>query len=454
MRYLSFSEIFRWYTDRTPDAPALRYERDGAVHTLSYARLYETVKRRAAELKAEGKTCLGLFADGSLNCVIELFSAVRAGMQVVMLERSVPVPILRGLLPYTDVDTLWGPEALCAKLTPNLAAGVEDGAGRLLFFTSGTTQRAKAVVLTEKKLCASAYNGSELLPLSADDTLLCALPLGHVFGFVCGLLWGLSCGACVALGRGASRAAEDYALFRPTAVSLVPLQLSAQLRSGAFNPELKRIVVGAGDCADELLAAARARGIRVCFGYGLTETSSGVALSLGEDPHAMTVCPDAELSIAPDGEILIRMRTCMMKGYYKCRRETAAVLRGGVLQTGDLGALDENGLLHVTGRKKDMLVLHDGGNLFLPEAEAELARLLPGTDLALTLHNDALTLAVYDARHSDEELLAAIEPFQRARAKGWRIAALARLNGPLPRTATGKVRRWELNVRLQADKPD
>ncbi len=448
MRYLSFSEMLRWYTDRTPDAPAFCWEQDGTVRTIGYASLYETVKRRAQELKETGKTCLGLFADGSLPCVIELFAAVRAGMQVVMLDRSVPVPILRGLLPYTDVDLLWGDEALCARLAPNLAAGVENGAGKVLFFTSGTTQRPKAVVLTEKKLCASAYNGSELLPLTAGDRLLCALPLGHVFGFVCGMLWGLSCGACVALGRGASRAAEDYALFRPTTVSLVPLLLSRQLRHDAFNRELKLILVGAGDCSDELLTKVRERGIRVSFGYGLTETSSGVALSLGDDPRAMTVCPDDEITIAPDGEILIRVRTCMMKGYYKCLDETAAVLRGGVLRTGDLGRLDEKGLLHVTGRKKDMLVLGDGGNLFLPEAEKELNRLLPDTDLALVLHKDRLTLAVHGDERTDKELFAAIEPYQKTRAKGHRIAAVVRQSEPLPRTATGKVKHWELDARL------
>ena len=65
-------------------------------------------------------------------------------------------------------------------------------------FTSGTTERARAVVLTEGSLCASAACGSALLPLSGNDTLLCMLPLDHVFGFVCGLLWGLSSGAAVA----------------------------------------------------------------------------------------------------------------------------------------------------------------------------------------------------------------------------------------------------------------
>ena len=449
MRFLTFSELLRWYVDRTPDAPALRYEEDGALRVMSYAQLYRAVKTRAAELEKTGKTCLGLFADGSLPCVIEMFAAVRAGLQIVMLDRNVPVPILRGLLPYTDVDLLWGQEALCAQLEPNLTEGVEHGAGRVLFFTSGTTQRPKAVVLTEKKLCASAYNGGSLLPLAPTDTLLCILPLNHVFGFVCGLLWGLSCGACVALGRGGRRAIEDFSFFRPTAVSVVPRLLGMLVRQGVPNDELKLILVGAGDCPDTLLRAAKERGLRVSFGYGLTETSSGVALSLGDDPRAMTVCPDDEITLAEDGEILIRGRTCMMKGYYKCPDETAEVLHGGVLRTGDLGRFDEDGKLHVTGRKKDILILRDGSKLFLPEAEAELGALLGATDYALTLHGGRVALVLHGDERNDAAVFAAIAPYQNARAREHQVAVIVRASEPLPRTATGKVRRWELGARVR-----
>ena len=448
MRFKTFAEMLGHYAERTPDAPALRYEERGALRAMSYARLLETVEARAAELKAGGKTCLGIFADGSLGCVLELFAAVGAGMQIVLLDESVPVPILRGLLPYTDVDALWGPDDLCAELAPNLAAGVQNGAGKVLFFTSGTTERSKAVTLTEKTLCSSAYNGGTLLPLTERDTLLCMLPLGHVFGFVCGLLWGLSCGACVALGRGARHYIDDCDFFKPTAISVVPMLLGFLLKQNVLNEELKLILVGAGDCPATLLQGARARGIRVSFGYGLTETSSGVALSLGDDPYAMTVCPDDEITIAPDGEILIKVRSCMMKGYYKCPEETNAVLVGGVLHTGDLGRFDDRGRLHVTGRKKEMLVLSDGTKLFLPEAEAELARLLGGVDFALALRGDRVTLVLSGDTRDDGAVFAAIEPYQGARPRSQQVTAIARYDGPLPRTATGKIKRWELNTRL------
>ena len=436
------------YAERTPDAPALRYAEGETVATMTYAQLTRAVERRAEEIKALGKTCMGVFADGSAACLIEIFAAVRAGLQVVLLDESVPVVTLRGLLPYTDVDTLYGPEDLCAELAGDLSRGVRDGAGKVLFFTSGTTARSKAVVLTEGSLCASAYNGGSLLPLEPDDTLLCMLPLAHVFGFVCGVLWGLSCGACVALGRGARHYMDDCAFFRPTALSVVPLLLGFLLRQNALGDSLRLVLVGAGDCREELIGAAKARGMRVCFGYGLTETSSGVALSLGDEPFAMTVCPDAKISIAEDGEILIKARPCMMQGYYKCPEDTHAALAGGVLHTGDLGRLDEQGRLSVTGRKKEMLVLPDGTKLFLPEAEAELAKLLPEADLALTLHDGRVTLVLHGDGRDDKVLYEAIAAYQTSRPRGQQVAAIARRDAPLPRTATGKIKRWELGAGL------
>ena len=117
-----------------------------------------------------------------------------------------------------------------------------------------------------------------MLPLSPDDTLMCMLPLGHVFGFVCGLLWGLSSGASVALGRGSRHYMDDLLFFRPTTLSAVPLLWGFLLKYKVINPELKLVLIGAGDCSRQLLEAAHALGIRVAFGYGLTETSSGVAI--------------------------------------------------------------------------------------------------------------------------------------------------------------------------------
>jgi long-subunit acyl-CoA synthetase (AMP-forming) len=446
MRFDGFEHLLGYWAETSPDAPALRYERE----TLSFSALYARVKSRAEELKAEGKSCLGLLCDGSLDNVIEIFAGNLAGLQLVLLDASLDADVLKTLIRYTDVDTLWGDEDLKEELSLSLMAGVKDGKRKILFFTSGTTERSKAVVLTDHSLCQSAWNGSEKLPLSPDDTLLCLLPLGHVFGFVCGLMWGLSCGACVALGRGARHYADDCLFYKPTAVSVVPMLLGFLVKMRCVNPELKLVLVGAGDCPPALLGAAGAMGLRVCFGYGLTETSSGVAISVKGDPFAMEVCPDDTITLAEDGEILIEAPTCMMQGYYKRPDATRAVLQNGVFHTGDLGRFDEDGLLHITGRKKDMLVLPDGTKIFLPEYESALMQALGHTELAVTLRNGRPAL-VFSGEGDEKTIREKIGALTRSLPRGQQIAEIIVTDEPLPRTATGKIKRWELQQKVSAD---
>ncbi len=449
MRFHSFHEMLSYWASQTPDAPALYYAAHGERLCCTYRALLDAVTEQANAWKASGKTCLGVLADGSFACVVTIFAAVHAGLQVVLLDENAPDELLYALLPYTDIDTLWGDPDLCEDLAPYLSEGTVNGAHRLLFFTSGTTERAKAVVLTDESLMASAYNGSAMLPLDTGDTLLCMLPLGHVFGFVCGLLWGLSCGAAVALGRGARHYADDCAFFRPTALSAVPLLWGFLCRAKAINLELKLLLIGAGDCPPALLEAAKAMGIRVSFGYGLTETSSGVAISTGGDPYAMDICPDDTVTLAPDGEILLRAPTCMMQGYYKRGADTAAVLHDGVLSTGDLGRFDENGRLHITGRKKEMLVLPDGTKLFLPEYERACAAALGTQELCLMLSGGKVTLLMQQDGREQDELLQLLRPVLEARPRGQQIQKILFVSDPLPRTATGKIKRWELQQKAE-----
>ena len=442
MRFDSFSHMLRHWAEQTPDRPALIYE-DRGKKSLSFSELRDAVESRADQLRRDGGSCIGILADGSLGCVTEIFAAAEAGLQIVMLSAELPESTLGGLLRYTDVDRLWGDEELCEELRPFLTGGVKEGAGKLLFFTSGTTEQSKAVVLTDHSLCQSAYNGGAKLPLKPEDTLLCMLPLGHVFGFVCGLLWGLSCGASVALGRGARHYADDCAFFRPTAVSVVPMLLGFLLQHELINPELKLVLVGAGDCPAMLLGAARTKGLRVSFGYGLTETSSGVAISVSGDPFAMEVCPDDTITIADDGEILIQAPTCMMQGYYKRPEDTAAVLKDGILYSGDLGRFDKDGKLHITGRKKDMLVLPDGTKLFLPEYESAIMKALDHQELAVALKNGRPVL-VYSGEADAKDIEKRLRPLMADQPRGRQITAVYVVSHPLPRTATGKIKRWEL----------
>ena len=145
------------------------------------------------------------------------------------------------------------------------------------------------------------------------------------------------------------------------------------------------------------------------------------------------------------GEIWIKGPN-VMKGYYKLPDATAAVLSDGILKTGDLGRFDENGNLHITGRKKDILVLPNGNKIYLPEWESELTRFLGAQELAIAM-KDGLVTAIYvdkDGVADKAELDKKLVEFNRTKPFDKQITALCITDKPLPRTATGKIKRWML----------
>jgi long-subunit acyl-CoA synthetase (AMP-forming) len=444
MRFHSFEEMLTHHVRLTPEAAAFLTEGGETPRTVTFAAFESDVDKRAAELRGCGKTCLGIFCDGTYENIVEVFASVKAGLQTVLLnDNAAPEQVTAA-----DADFLWGDEDLKEEFAPALTEGFPKPTGNVLFFTSGTTSTTKAVTLTEESLCASAYNGSALLPLSPDDILMCMLPLDHVFGFVCGVLWGLSCGACVALGRGPRHYFDDLTYYRPTALSAVPMLIGFLLQKRLLNPELKLVLIGAGECPPAIPAALRQMGVRVSCGYGLTETSSGVALSLGDDTDLMTVCPDDRISIAEDGEILIENHTCMMRGYYKNEVDTAAVLQNGVLRTGDLGSLDDEGRLRILGRKKEMLVLSDGTKVFLPEYEQRIRAALGDRDFAVMGEEGSVVLVLQGDDTEKDAVNALLKEALRTVPMGQRPKRIVFVPNPLPRTATGKIKRWELQQKV------
>lgn len=450
MKFVSFGELLSRNATQYGDKPAFRFQTDDGILTKTHAEFFDDVNARKAEFAALPEGAIGLYRAYTYDWIKDMFASVLAGRQTVLIDPSVDGALLQKIAVYADVthfvtDETTEDEVASLALAP-VPVATEKGEGKLLFFTSGTTGASKAVVLTSKSLCASAWNGNDKLTCRPDDNLLALLPLSHVFGFVCSMMWPLSQGACISVGRGMRHLHEDCNYFRPTVISVVPSLLAFLLAKGALNPELRVILVGAGPVDGKILAAATAMGCEVHFGYGLTETSSGVAISTGKDPFAMTVCHDSKITLADDGEILIYCPECMMQGYYKLPDATAAVLKDGVLSTGDLGTLDADGNLHITGRKKDILVLPNGNKIYLPEWEDELRTALGVDEVAIAMKNDVVTaIAVDKTGETDRnELKNRLDGFNRSKPFDMQITALSVTETPLPRTATGKIKRWML----------
>lgn len=445
MKYESFTQIIESVAEEYGDCPALKTAgADGTCESISYAELRKRVNERVSYLSGQPYGCVGLYGNPSPEWVIDLLAAPIAGKRTVLLDQTQTKAVIQTMITECGIEEI---------LPKNPGFDVNEPAGReteypghILVFTSGTSAFNKAVVLSQKALAYSAWNGQQMLPCGNEDVIVSMLPLSHVFGLVCTLLWPLSFGACVGLGRGMRYYTEDLRCYKNTILVTVPTLLSYLLLTDSINPECHTVLVGAAPCSERVLDAVREKNIRVSFGYGLSETASGLAISVGaDDPFALDLCPDTVCTIAEDGEVLIQTPS-MMEGYWHLPKDTEEVLRDGVLHTGDLGELDENGRLRLKGRKNDVLVLANGEKVYCPEWENQLSADL-GPEIALVCQENALTLVVGNGAR-EEDVKAVVDRFNDGRAISRKIKYIRVVEGPLPRTATGKLKRWKVEELL------
>lgn len=308
----------------------------------------------------------------------------------------------------------------CLKLgrengADNIGESSDENDLKLLVFTSGTTGKAKGVMLTEHNIVSAVYYGLQVCqPLT---TALSVLPYFHTYEAVCDVLISIHTHSCLCINDNVRHVMENLKLYKPDYIFLVPMfaemfcstvirklkkdgafenfrkraYLSAQLRAlGAdcrreiFSPildflggELRYVVCGGAPIRKEIAQFFDAIGISLIGGYGITECSPLVSVNAIEDITLDTVghrLPCLEWRIdnpAADGtgEILVR-GDVVMKGYYKAPEKTAEVLSDdGWFSTGDYGRLTPDDKLIITGRKKNVIVLSNGKNVYPEEIE-------------------------------------------------------------------------------------
>lgn len=484
--YHLFRNLFKvWSTDF---GTAVLYGND--QKSISYAELADMIRNAESEIRLSGIRSELIVTDHEPATLIRIFACVISGCDVILIDENMPDETLFALARMAGAESIYASDSdlqeelceacgcaprtidpTCSMKMTDFVAGLQaiddNREGRLIFFTSGTTGSSKAVVLTSESLLCSSFSGQSMLPCGPGDIILSLLPFSHVFGFVCTMLWGLTYGATIALGRGTRYLLSDCEFFKPTILPVVPSLLKMLMQQHALPASLKVVLVGAAPLDAVSVKALQNVGMKVYLGYGLTETSSGIAITQDQkDPFALYPCPGADIRIEPDGEISVAT-PCMMQGYLdfsETIREDAGSdeaenndnsayvlghpiipVEGGRLYTGDLGSLDTRGALCLTGRKKDMLVLPDGTKIFCPEYEEELSGLIGLSDLTVILKQDRPFLVIGDSGGNvPENIDSLLAEFNEKRAMGLRICGVLSYGKPLPRTATGKIRRWEI----------
>ena len=287
-----------------------------------------------------------------------------------------------------------------------------------IIFTSGSLGRAKGVMLSQKNLAANLQDMLSMLMMYPEDKFLSVLPMHHTYECTCGMLCPLYAGSSVHYSRSLKTIADDMLKVKPTIVLGVPLlfdkmykKIQKAVQSDSkkavivpkivalmnaleklkiknikkkifkeihdkFGGAIRLFIVGGAPPDPEVAKGLQGFGFGFLQGYGLTETSPILALNQLDNfknDAAGLPLPGVKLKIVnPDengiGEIYAKGDNVML-GYYKNKEKKEEAFEDGWFKTGDLGYIDNDGFLHVSGRKKNVIISKNGKNVFPEEIE-------------------------------------------------------------------------------------
>jgi len=293
---------------------------------------------------------------------------------------------------------------------------------RILLFTSGTTAAAKAVMHSHATVATNLMAMCKMVYIAKEDVFFSVLPLHHTYECTCGFLCPIYRGSCIAQCEGLRYILANLKEARATVMLVVPLiaetfykkinkgirvnkmtlakvnfaltvtkalrKVGVDKRRDFFKPildqfggALRLLIIGGAKVKPEIIDALNAFGLLTLQGYGLTECAPIIALNCDKNPKSSSAgqaLPGVEIEVAnPDengiGEFIARGKNVML-GYYNDPAATAAAIdKDGFFHTGDLGYIDSENFVIITGRKKNVIVTTNGKNIYPEEIEALLA---------------------------------------------------------------------------------
>lgn len=321
---------------------------------------------------------------------------------------------------------------------------------KILLFTSGTTGSSKAVCLSHKNICSNIMSVAGIVKVTPKTKVLSILPIHHTYECTLGFLLVIYSGGCIAHCEGLRYILQNMQEYKPTLILCVPLLLDNMYKKimktlknslpekyfnkgkniidalpffmrgivkgkikKTFGGKLNTFIVGAAAVNPEVSYSIDKFGMRVLQGYGLTECSPLVAGNndfYKRDDSAGLPIPNVEYKIANQdaegvGEIIVKGPNVML-GYYKDEEATKEAIRDGWFYTGDLGKIDENGFLYITGRSKSVIVTTNGKNIYPEELEYYL-----NEEETIA---EAIVLGVEDEKNHDTVVKAKIFPNMEA----------------------------------------
>ena len=303
---------------------------------------------------------------------------------------------------------------------------IDENKMSILLFTSGTTSKSKAVMLSHKNICSNLKSITQTLDINEKDVFLSFLPLHHVFECTVGFLYPISLGAKIVFGRGIKYIIEDLQMNHISIFMCVPaiyeniyknfrkkfekegkLEILEQLEERALRctmeerktifkqiheklgNNIKMLISGAAALDPEVEKGFRIWGLNLLQGYGLTESSPVISIETNKDYRLSSIgkplCGIKAKIADPNkdgiGELVVKGDNVML-GYLNDEEATEKTIQNGWLHTGDLARIDEDGFIYICGRKKSVIVLKNGKNIF-PEEMEKLVNKIDGVKESL-----------------------------------------------------------------------
>lgn len=314
-----------------------------------------------------------------------------------------------------------------------------------IVFTSGTTGKSKGVMLTQRNIARNVCSGLEVIqPRHGEDVAMSVLPMNHAFECTGTLFIMVYCGVKICICSGLKYLQKEIKEYKPTVMFVVPLMpqkiidkvwLTAKksgkekkLRAGikicnaakkigvdltdkvlgevkaAFGGRLRLLMCGGAYTSEELIKSCQDIGINLFQGYGLSECSPLLCANFENYHKAESVgkiVTGCEMKTV-DGELWAR-GISVSKGYYNDEENTAANFEDGWFKTGDLGYIDEDNFVYVTGRKKNLIILSNGKNVAPEEIEALIYKHMPYvSEVVVSAKDDRIQAEIYLSEPDDE----------------------------------------------------
>lgn len=478
---LTFREYLAHCEKDYGEKTAFSFYKNKTLTQKSYVDFSNEVKALASELISRGynNETIAVMGENSYEWILTYFAVVTSGNIIVPIDKEISVEQVKDIINETNTVVFF-----CSKTYFDYAQEIENTYHNLsviilqkdveqllesgeksqnlfdsveikpddlaaIIFTSGTTGKAKGVMLTHRNICSNYYGGRHNLNVWGSSILV--LPLHHTYAFTGAILCVMGCGTEIYINSSLKNIVNDMKEVKPHLITLVPVMLemfhrriweTAQnsgkdkllrkmisvsdflLRFGVdlrrklfksvldgFGGNLEIIICGGAPLDEKYVKDFRAFGIQIIQGYGITECSPMLAVMRNyyfKDDSVGLKLPNIDIKInkfenSQEGEILAKGDS-VMKGYFKNPELTASAFdEDGYFKTGDVGYVDKDGFVYVTGRMKNMIVLANGKNVYPEELEFELLKNKTIKEILVYDKNDEIVAEIYpDSQKLDE----------------------------------------------------